>query len=364
VPNQYIIKEDGSIKMVGCLSPPVSFPPWYTNRLASLVEALKVEGYWKDGFGSICNSNKPLIDYIQRLLQDLSIHVTRSLIVRVKIGFEVERNKVKVFKDGKPVKFHIQNHQIGDTKVRRIAFRAPYATAEYTLKIGEGVHGLFINIRGTHVQVQCRLPAFVYINLQFRSLTFSRLLRDVLGEKGGKKSRTIRLNELLEKSPPDVVMAAFSMVIDCEGSIDCNGLKRRIRIRMTNRRYLEDWLNVLNSLGIHASLFKDGLYGLCITGIEDFGKMMGYGFELHHSVKRAKFQKLLNSYKRFQVSRNSALNFYQEQLKKVGHPITAQGLASIVGKSKRVVSQYLKKLSDKGLIFIEKSSMPYLYSFF
>lgn len=153
------------------------------------------------------------------------------------------------------------------------------------------------------VEVRCELPAFVYVNLRFRSLTFSCLLKDALKENGGKKSRTIRLNELLKKSPPNVIMAAFSIVVDCEGTIDYYRLLRRIKVRTKSKKYLEDWQDLLNSLGIHASMVEDdGLYNLCIQGVEDFRKLMNYGFTLHHSVKRAKFQKLLDSYKRFQVS--------------------------------------------------------------
>ncbi len=365
IPEQYYIKEDGSIKKIGCQSPSTFFPPRYTSSLASLIEALKVEGYWKnDGYGAICNSNKSLIDHIQRLLEDLGIHVTRGLIIKVKVDLNVEKSQVAVFKNGTAVKFHVQDTQIRNTRVKRIVFHVPCVSAEYMLKIGGAVHNLSVEIQDTHVKARCELPAFVYISLRFRSLTFSCLLKDALKEDGGKKSRTIRLNELLKRSPLDVIIAAFSMIVDCEGSVDYYRLFRRIRVRMTNKQYIEDWVNLLNSLGINSSLFKDELYGLCIQGNEDFRKLVNYGFNLHHSVKKAKFQKLLNSYKRLQVSRNTALHFYQEQLKRMGYPVTARELASVVGKSKRVVSHYLKKLSEKNMVSVKKDVVPYSYSFF
>lgn len=361
IPDRYRIKKDGSTKKVGCQSPPVFFPLRYTGQLASLIEALKVEGYWKNGYGSICNSNKPLIDYIQRLLENLGIHVTRSLVLKVKVDPNTEKNEIEVLKNSKPVKFHIQKSQFNKTRV--IVFRAHEVAEKYFLKVKGCSHDLSIKIHDAHIEADCELPTFVYVNLGFRSLTFFSLLKDIIGENGGKKSHTIRLNTLLKKSPPSVIMAAFSMVVDCEGSVNYYKLSRKIRIRMANRQYLRDWLNLLNHLRIRANVCKDGvLYALCIEGAEDFKKLVSYGFNLHHSAKITKFQRVLRSYKRFQISRNSALTFYSQKLRKVGHPVTARELAFATGKSKRVVSHYLKRLEDKNLVKVDKTSLPYLYS--
>ena len=362
LPDQYSIEEDGSIKKVGCLSPSIFFPPRYTSHLASLIEALKVEGYWRnDGFGSICNSNKPLIDYIQRLLETLGIHITRSLTLKVKVDLNTEENEVEVFKNCKPVEFYIQKSPFN--KTRFIVFRAHECTEKYFLKVGKHSCDLSIKVQDTRIEIDCELPAFVYVNLQFRSLTFFSLLKDALEENGGNKSHTIRLNTFLEKSPPNVIMAALGMLVDCEGSINYYKLFRRIKIRMVNRQYLMDWLNLLNRLGIHTILYEDGtLYALCIEGAEDFRKLVSHGFKLHHSVKKTKFQKLLCSYKRFQISRNSALVFYPQELRKIGRPVSARELALTIGKSKRVVSHYLKILEDKNLVKADKTRFPYLYS--
>lgn len=199
IPDQYSIEEDGSIKKIGCQSPAVFFPLRYTKQLASLIEALKVEGYWRnDGYGSICNSNKSLIDYIQTLLENLGIHVTRNLIIKVNVDLDVEKSKVAIFKNSKAVKFYIQDTQIKNTKVRKIVFNVPYTSAKYVVRIGKNEYNLSTEIYDTRVEVQCELPAFMYTNLRFRSLTFSCLVKDALHENGGKKSHTIRLNESLK----------------------------------------------------------------------------------------------------------------------------------------------------------------------
>jgi hypothetical protein len=360
-PNKYYLKEDGSIKKVGCKSPSIFFPTQYTSQLASLIEALKVEGYWKDGFGSICNSNKLLIDRIQLLLENLGIHVTRSLILKVKVDSNVRENEVKVLRNGVPVRFYMQKSPFN--KMKLVVFRAHEVAEKYFLIIGKSSYNLSIKIHRTYIETSCELPAFIYIDLRFRSLTFTSLLKDAIKENGGKKSRTIRLNMLLKRSPPSVIVAVFGMVVDCEGSVNHYKLFRRIKTRMVNREYLEDWLKLLNHLGIYASIFKDGaLYALRIEGAEDFRKLVNYGFSLHHSIKRTKFQKLLCSYKRFQISRGSALTFYSRELRKIGHPVTARELASAVRKSKRVVNQYLKILEDKNLVQVDKTHLSYLYS--
>jgi len=343
-------------------SPTIFFPQRYNGELASLVEALKVEGYWRnDGYGSICNANKPLIDHVQRLLENLGIQVTRSLALKVKVDPNTEEDEVEVFRDGKSVKFYIQKSPFNKTKF--IVFRAHEPAEKYFLKVRKCSCDLSVKVQDVCIETDCELPTFVYINLQFRSLTFSSLLKDALGENGGNKSHTIRLNVFLEKSPPNVIMTAFSMLVDCEGSINYYKLFRRIKIRMTNRQYLMDWLKLLNRLGIHATIYKDGvLHALNIEGAEDFRKLVGHGFKLHHSVKRTKFQNMLCNYKRFQISRNSALAFYPQELRKIGRPTSAQELALIIGKSKRVVNHYLKILDDKNLVTVDKTRFPYLYS--
>ena len=295
------------------------------------------------------------------MLENLGIHVTRSLTLKVKVDPNVGKKDVEVLRDDGPVKFHIQKSPFDTTKL--IVFRAHELSGKYFLIIGKRSYKLSIKTHENHVEVRCKLPVFVYIDLQFRGLTFTSLLEDAIGENGGKKSHTIRLNTLLKKSPPNVIVTAFGMLVDCEGSIDHYRLFRKIRIRTANRPYLEDWLDLLNRMGIHASIHKSGaLYALCIEGAKDFRKLVDYGFNLHHSIKRFKFQRLLLSYKRFQISRGSALIFYLQELKKIGRPITTRELATVVGKSKRTVNHYLKKLEDRNLVWVDKRQLPYFYS--
>lgn len=363
IPDCYEIKSDGRIKKIGCKSPAISFPTKYTEKLASLVEALKVEGYWReDGYGAICNSNRSLIEYVQKLLENFGIHVTKSLILKVNVDLGIKSDEIRVFRGSKAKAFRIQNTQLRGTRVKRVVFSAQYEPTEYEIKVKGKTYRLSVSIHDDFFEVKCGLPTSSYINLRFRSLTFSSLLADTLKEKGGEKSGDIRLNRLLKKSPPRVVVGAFSTVVSCDGSVDHYEKYRRLRVRMKSKAYLEDWAKLLDSLGVNASIYKDDLYGLYIQNRVGFRKLVNYGFNLRHSVKKSKFQELLKSYDRFQVPRNEALNFYYRQLKEIGRSVTAKELASKAGKNKRTVSHYLKKLSEKDLINVEKGSIPYHYS--
>lgn len=156
-----------------------------------------------------------------------------------------------------------------------------------------------------------------------------------------------------------MIIAAFSMVVDCDGSIDHYGVRRRIRVRMRNQAYLGDWANLLGSLGIGASIHRTEL---SIDDARSFIKLVNYGFDLHHSIKKVKFQRLLNSYKWVQAPRNGAVNFYLENLRKIEMPISAREFALILGRSKSVAGHYLLKMERRGLVNVNKCRLPYTYS--
>ena len=127
---------------------------------------------------------------------------------------------------------------------------------------------------------------------------------------------------------------------------------------MFNHKYLSDWQKVLNNLGVSSRHDKEGL---TIEGWEDFNKLKKLGLKLFHSKKKKKWHNILNSYKRKQVSRNGALNFYLSKLKEIGKPITAKEFAKMTNKSKRVINHFLKKLAEKNLIKIDKSEIAWKY---
>ena len=132
---------------------------------------------------------------------------------------------------------------------------------------------------------------------------------------------------------------------------------------MRNKKYLQDWKKLLRKFGIEARFSQntDLEYGLYIEGWEDFDKLQKLGLKLYHSKKVKKLEEILKSYKRNQVSRNSAYEFYIQKLKEIGKPVTAREFAEKLGKSKRVVNHYLTRLIKKNLIKVNKQEVTYFY---
>ena len=134
-------------------------------------------------------------------------------------------------------------------------------------------------------------------------------------------------------------------------------------IRMINFNYLNDWKKLLDKFKIYSHIGKDrNLYNLVISGWEDFNKLQKLGLCLFHSKKSEKFNKILNTYKVKQISRDSWKRFYINKLKEVGRPVNAAEFAKILDKSKRVVNHHLTRLDRKSLIKVDKTTVKYLYS--
>jgi len=158
-------------------------------------------------------------------------------------------------------------------------------------------------------------------------------------------------------------MSAFSALIDCEGSINWYGLKRSIRVRMMNYDYLKQWSNLLKKLEIKNNLRKNSEkeYEITIYGWENFDKLNKMGFKLHHSKKIERWNKIMEGFKRNQISRGSYKDFYISKLKRLNKKTTAKNFAIYLNKSERTLSHFLSKLEKQNLIKRDKGSWPYLY---
>ena len=190
---------------------------------------------------------------------------------------------------------------------------------------------------------------------KFPRKKFLLFLKDYL-----KNNKEVEIQDFLYNSSNDHVMSAFSALVDSEGSVDHYGLKRAIRIRMYSPKYLKKWNKLLSKFSIESShsTKKSGEAELLIYGLEDFSKLVNLGFNLHHSKKENKLAKILSSYERNQVSRNSALRFYKSKVNRIK---TSKEISEETGKSQRVVMHYLKKLRESKLIGFEKKDRQYYY---
>lgn len=329
-----------------------------TPEMMYFIEALKVEGYWSIDHhsGEIQNKNVPLILYFEKILSDFKVKTSKRILMKIKpTNQDFCKKDIKVLLGMKEIGFHFEYSPFDKSK--KIVFYLPYKV-DYNIIIQFKQQTIPIKTHvGTeNVEIECIYPSFGYIGLRFFNTDF---IKFVDGLSFGKGSHKIRINPLLFQAEPILVASALSAVIDCEGSLDYYRHFRKIRLRMCNFKYLKDWQNLLKKFDISCRVDSEGL---AIEGWEDFDKLINLGIKLFHSKKSKKWYKIINSYKRKQVSRNTALSFYAKELRKINTPILASEFAKIVGKSKRVVNHYLLKLEKQNLLNIDKSNVGWKYS--
>ena len=333
-----------------------------TPELIYLIEALKVEGYWsvKNRECSIQNKNIPFLRRIENLLQNLDIKPSKRICVKIKLPSDnIDKEDIVLMIKNRKFPFRIEKSPFDGSK--KVAFMIPYSK---NIRIRLSIEGkqFIINIKQIcdEFQINSELKAFAYLEIRFWDPGFIKFLDKYTI---GNKSRELRVEGTLFRLSEKYVANALSALIDSEGSIDFYAHTRRIRIRMNNLLYLQDWKKILNKYGIYSHLGSDKkLNNLVITGWEDFNRVSGLGLELHHSKKRSKWSSILNSYKKKQISRDTSHEFYVNELKRIGKPISASDLANQLDKSKRAVNHYLTKLHRKDLIRVDRSRVRYLYS--
>jgi len=333
----------------------------YYLELAMLVEALKVEGWWdKKGRISITSKTPELIKLFESLLEEQGIKTSKLLNIRIKIPKEWnEKNKIESYENNKTKKFHFGRNGFSN-ELDRISFWSNFESSKYSLKYGDQK----ININTTITQNEFKISnsnSFVYCTLRASNKCFTTFLREILEEK--TNSLTIEINEYLKTTPKEIIAPVFGVVVDCEGSINQYKLNRRIRVRMQNEKYLLEWKKLLKKVGISASINKGKqITQLTITSYQKFKKLKELSFNLNHQNKKNKFKKILLTYKKKQVIRNTAKKYYLNKLKKLNKKSTAKDFADRLNKKKRVISHYLKQLEKENLINVDKSQTTYLYS--
>lgn len=316
-------------------------------RFAYLLEALKVEGYWsvKNGELSIQNRDLNLLKYIESILIENGLRVQKRFLVKMKPKNQnFTRESVFVIYGGRKIPVRIEYSPFDSSK--KLVFNLPFGP-EKVCKVCINQHFFDLKVSCENILGSfCPEKSFVYLELRSHASNFIRYLERVSGGRGADK---IRLTSILDNASAQTIGMAFSALLDCEGTIDHYGPTRRLRIRMINEGYLNGWSRLLSKHGIGSSVTKDcDLFCLTISGLEDFENLNKIGLKLRHSTKSVKWDKIISSYIRRQVSWGKGSKFYMNKIKEIGTPVTAKNLAETSGKSKRVVNHYLTKLVRGG----------------
>ena len=324
-----------------------------------LIEALKVEAYWnrKNFTLTIQNKDIPFLNKIEEIVSKLGINVSKRILLKIRLKDKSKKQDVKIIEDNKKLNFHIEKSPFNQDKVKAVT-SLPHKK-EYKLKvyIKNKIYSIKIVTRKKKLDYESKLDCWLYGDARFPC----KKILDFLDEYTGGNNNLHVENQLLN-SKPEIVMSAFSALIDCEGSINWYGLKRVIIVRMRDKNYLSQWSKLLKKFGIGNKLRKHAEnWELDISGWEDFDRLDKLGFKLHHSGKMEKWGKLMRGFKRNQISRGSYKLFYTNKLKELNKKITSKEFADILGKSKRVIDHYLLKLEREGLISCNRNVWPYLY---
>jgi len=324
--------------------------------LVYLGEAMLVEGYWsiKSFTASIQNKNLPFLKRIEKILEGLSMPVSKRILLKIKLEEKIQEKEEVKLSDGKRLlSFHLEKSPFDGSL--KIVTNLPYKeTYNITLTTKKNSYKIITIIGKEEIVTKGDQKAWAYLDLRFPNKVILSFL-DVYD---------MERDNLLEDLSKEHLVAAFSALIDSEGSVDYYSHYRKIRVRMRDKPYLEEWKRILSKYNLYVGLRQNTNkeFQICIKGWDSFNKLQDLGLKLYHSKKSRKFEKIMCSYKRKQVSRNHACRFYTIKLKELNKPITAKKLSIILGKSKRVVNHYLKMLDDKNVVSVNKLKKPYLYS--
>ncbi len=331
-----------------------------TPELIYLIEALKVEGWWSLTHPSLCiqNKNLPFLRQIAIIVENLGIPVHKRMLIKMKFPEqEAKKEEISLTMNSQLLNFHLENSPFDGS--RKAVTSLPYKESSLVLNVKGKSHTISLKAGEEEIEVESDIKAWAYWDLRFPAIRLLRFLSEFVGDK-----KELKIEPFLQRADKTYVASAFSALIDTEGSINYYGLFRKIRVRMRSPVYLKMWQGLLGKFNIKAVFGRNNEkeYEICIEGWEDFNKLRELGLKLHHSKRAKKFDQLLNSYKRHQISRGSAYDFYKQKLIEAGKPLTAREFAEKVKKSKRVINHYLTRLMKKNLIEVDKSNVAYLYS--
>lgn len=330
------------------------------KEMIYLIETLKVEGYWSSKAFTLTLQNKdiPLLNHIEKIVNDLKINVGKRLLLKIRLEDNTKKEYVSLIWKNKKLSFHLEKSPFDQNKIKAVTSLPHRKNYKIKLLYKNRESPIRIKILKNSIEYESELECWMYGDLRFPTKSLLVFLDNYCG---GNKNPQVE--KFLLKANGEIVMSAFSALVDCEGSIDYYGLYRKIRIRMRNYNYLRQWSELLKKYGIGNKLRKndDKEFEISIYGWEDFDRLIRLGFKLHHSKKLDKWEKIMGGFKRNQISRNSYKKFYTNKLKEINKKVTAEEFSNYLNKSKRVVNHYLSKLEKEKLIERDRKHWPHLY---
>jgi len=328
------------------------------EKTAYLLETLKVEAHYNfnNNALSLQNKNLPFLQRIENIVSELGMNISKRLLIKIRLPNKTKKEEIKIEESDKEVNFHIEKSPFDENKVKAVTSQ-PYKTKyEFKVIAKNNIDKVKIEILSDNIICKGDLECWAYKDIRFPNKKIFRFINKYSKDKN-------EFSEYLLRENPKMIMSAFSALIDAEGSINWYGLKRVVRVRMRNKKYLKNWSILLYNLGINCKFRQntDSEYEINISGWEDFNKLEKYGIVFYNSKKLREWKDMMNGFKRKQISRSSYKEFYINKMKECGGKITAEELAKQLNKSKRVINHFFHKLEKDKLISHKPGRKPYLY---
>lgn len=330
------------------------------NEMIYLIETLKVESYWslKNFTLTLQNKDIRLLNNIEKIVNSLGIKVGKRVLLKVRLENNTQKEEIKLIWKNRELNFHIEKSPFDKNKVKAVTSLPYKKSYRLVLMYKNKKIPININCLKEKIKYESSLNCWIYKDLRFPT---KKLLEFLHKYCGGNKNIRVE-NLLLNSKDTLLIMSAFSALVDCEGTINWYDLKREIQIRMKEKVYLLQWKKLLEKFNIGCRLEKNkDLWGIVISGWEDFDRLEKMGFKLYHSKKAEKWKRMMNGFKRNQISRDSYKDFYVKKLKELNKKVTSKEFANYLNKSKRVVNHYLLKLEKEKLLQCDRKNWPYLY---
>ena len=329
----------------------------YDEKIAYLIEVLKVESYYNSKTYTLTLQNKDIsfLNRIEEIIKEFEVIPSKRLLLKIKLPEKTEKKDIQILNKDKEINFHIEKSPFDKNKIKAVTSLPYKRNYDLDLYIKNNIYHINILSSRKKTILKSKIECWIYKDLRFPRKIIFDIIEKYAGDKNSFTPALINTN-------PNMVIAAFSGLVDAEGTLNWYGLKRNIQIRMRNSKYLEEWDKLLKKHSIGCKFRKNkNEYEINIAGWEDFDRLEKLGFQLYHSKKREKWKKMMGGFKRNQISRDSYKEFYINNLKKLNKKVTAKEFSEYINKSKRVSNHYLLKLEKEKLINCDRNNWPYLY---
>lgn len=326
-----------------------------------LIETLKVEGYWSKKHFTLTLQNKDmeLLNNIERIVRNLGINISKRLLLKVRAEDNAKKEQIRLIYHNKDLNFHIERSPFNPLKVKAVTslpFKKRYEIIYFDK---DNKIPIKIGCSRKAIEIESKVNCWAYKDIRFPTKDLLNFLEEYCGNK-----KEFRVEDFLFNADKELVISALSALIDCEGTITWYGLKREIQIRMKSKEYLMQWRELLSKFNIGCRFEKSskGLWGIAISGWEDFNRLENLGLSLKHSKKSKRLKEMMLGFKRNQISRGSFKEFYIQKLKEMGKEVTSRELSQLIQKNVRTTSHFLLKLEKLGKVVSNKEVWPYKYS--